>query len=143
MIFVKKYQNHNDKLSSNGKWYLRPIVTDNCEIDEIAALIEEKCTVHRADILAVLTAMTTVLSREIQNSRRVVLPGIGAFKAGISCKGEEKEEDLTAENIERVRVIFQPEVVKQGNKYVKKMVAGARFKGYETLVPKEDDQTEP
>ena len=139
MLFIKKYINNNDQSEAYGKTYGRVCYIGTTAIDDLCQKIEEKCTVHTADIHAVLVALKNVVKEELHESKRVQLPGLGTFKLGVSTKGEEKPEDFNmTDNILSVRVLFQPETTVENGHRVKWLTQGARCRElpkYEGLEP--------
>ena len=111
-----------------GKWYARAVHGAEMETDELAQLIQRNASVKRSDVLAVLAELSEVMSDAIQTSRIVVLNGIGRFKAGIATKPASTPKTFTPQkNIVGAHVLFQPEVKKVENKFIKKMLEGIQF----------------
>lgn len=110
-IYYKLYQYKGTDESRNGKWYGRLAYTGTDSVEELASAIQEKCTVHRADIMAVLTALTGEIDRALKEGRRVRIPGLGTFKVGISTRPADTRDEFTvAHNVNGLRVIFTPEL---------------------------------
>lgn len=110
-VFYKLYQGKNEKAGTKGKWYARAAIEDSVNTDTLATAIEEKCTVHSADVVAVLKALVGEMTKNLQAGKRVVLDGFGAFKVGIKSVGADSREDFSVlHNIAGLRIIFQPEV---------------------------------
>ena len=109
-LCIKKYQSTNTHSKAYGRTYGRAVMIGTAGIEEVAAQIQESCTLTRHDIVAVLSALGPVMSRIMQNSKRVQLPFLGTFKLGVYTIGEEKAEDFsTHKNIKGVHVLFHPE----------------------------------
>ena len=141
MLYIKKYVNNNEKSNAFGKTYGKPVIWGTVEIGELAKAIEEKCTVHEADVLAVLTALKGVVAEKVQNGWRVHLPGLGYFKIGISTKGEVLSEDFDVhKNVLRTRVLFQPENTKDNtnHRYTNPLTRGVTFRMFSGLVNESD-----
>ena len=67
MLFIKKYQYNNRKNEKAfGKWYGKALILDTVETDSLCEAIEEKCTVHSADVKAVLIALKKVVAEKLQ-----------------------------------------------------------------------------
>lgn len=110
-VLYKKYQNQNSKVGTAGKWYARVATGENVDTEALSEAIQEKCTVHAADVLAVIKALVGEMQKNLQAGKRVVLDGFGAFKVGMTTTPAESAETFTvAQNIKGLRVIFQPEV---------------------------------
>lgn len=100
------------KLKPNDKYYPVAVLVDvPMEIEEIAEQISEMCTATKADIMAVFSALPTVMSRGMNAGRSVHLPEIGNFRYTINARdgGRDTAEEVTAEDIEGVRIRFTPE----------------------------------
>ena len=82
-----KYRLYRNNISNTGthrKWYARAVVSRTVGIDEIAARIQDCCTVKRSDVLAVLCELSETVRDELLAGNRVVLPGLGSFKVGLA-----------------------------------------------------------
>ncbi len=100
------------KMKINGRYYPVAVLTDrSMEIDEIAEQIAEVSTVSKADVLAVLNSLPSVMARGMNAGRSVHLDGIGRFRYTIGAKkgGKATPEEVTANDVERTRIHFTPE----------------------------------
>ena len=103
-----KYQNKSKNLKLKDKWFGRVAIRETVDIEAIATKMQDNCTVKRADILAVLSELGPTITELLQDSKRVVLPYLGAFKLGINTTGAESAEEFTTKNVKGVHVLFQP-----------------------------------
>ncbi|MCR5269793.1 MAG: DNA-binding protein [Prevotella sp.] len=127
-LFFKKYVNEVKNSKMFGKWYARVAITETVGIEEIALKMQDNCTVKRADILAVLSELGPTVRDLLQDSKRVKLPYLGAFKLAISTIGAESAEAFTTNNVKSVRVAFQPETRISADKHhVKELTSGCRL----------------
>ncbi len=109
-LFYRMYQNKRDG-EQKDYWYARAAITEEVNLAALADRIQRNCTAKKSDVMAVLAELVEVMTDELQASHRVKLDGFGAFKLGISSKGEPEKADFTvAKNIKGVHVLFQPEV---------------------------------
>ena len=120
-LFFKKYLNQVKNSKMFGKWYGRVAITESIGIEEIADKMQDNCTVKRADILAVLSELGPTVKDLLQDSKRVKIPYLGAFKLGISTSGATSADEFTVGNIKNVKVMFQPETVVSGGHRVKEL----------------------
>ncbi len=129
-VQYRMYQNKNTKNeASYGKWYARAVWMDTVTVDDLATKIEQRCTLTRADILAVIAELKVVMKEELQASNRVKIGDIGTFKLGISCRPSDTIEDFSAlRNVKSVRVIFQPELKISAGMRVKPLLQGVSVK---------------
>ena len=127
-LFIKKYQYNNEKNEKDfGKWYGRAVIIDKVQIEDLAAEIEDNCTVKRADILAVLSELGPTIKKVLQRSMKVVIPYLGSFKLAVKSTGTEAIEDFDLKkNITNVRVLFYPETKVDNGRMVKELTRGVR-----------------
>lgn len=142
-IIYRLWQQPNPKLPlTYGKWYARPQMMGTVGIDELAALIEEKCTVHEADVVAVLKSLTGVMKQQIQLGYRVELPGLGTFKPGLSSQGVANQADFDArKHIKRMKIMYVPEKTKDNGHFVYELLRGAHVQDLASLLPKDTTVT--
>ncbi len=128
-LIYQKYQNKNEQSTAYNKWYGRVVINETVGIEELAQRMQDNCTVKRADILAVLSELGPTVRDLLQDSKRVTIPYLGAFKLGISTTGAESPSKFTVkDNIKSVHVIFQPEThVTVDGKRVKDLVKDCRL----------------
>lgn len=128
-IYFKLYQNNQKKNPNRGKWYARPAYQETVNERDLAAEIEKKTTVHTADILAVLQALSEQIAEELRDSKRVHLTGLGTFKIGISTSPAGTRDDFKANvNIKHARVLFQPETRGTGEARTRALLSGITYK---------------
>ena len=111
----RKYQDQSSNEAKNGKWYGRAVINETVEIEQLATKMQDNCTVKRADILAVLSELGPTMRDLLQDSKRVRIPYLGAFKLGINTIGAESEEKFTNKNVKGIHVLFQPASHKLAN----------------------------
>lgn len=100
------------KMKANGKYYpVAVLVAQAAGTDEIARQIAEASTVSKADIVAVLAALPSVMARLMNEGRSVRLENIGSFRYTINAKkgGKETDREVSANDIEGTRIRFVPE----------------------------------
>ena len=137
-IRYRKVQNKQTGSKTFGKWYGRAVMMDEVSTKELAEEISHSTTVTYADVLAVLTETAVVMKAHLQNSERVVLDGIGAFKVGMRTSPATSSEKFDANNIVGYRINYAPEVKfhangvnEKGNRtgfYVKDLLDGVSAK---------------
>lgn len=108
-----KYRLYRNNISNTGthrKWYARAVVSRTVGIDEIAARIQDGCTVKRSDVLAVLCELSEAVRDELLAGNRVVLPGLGSFKVGLaSAPADTPDEWTPARHLRGTHIVFRPE----------------------------------
>jgi predicted histone-like DNA-binding protein len=140
--YFKKYQNNVRDSKMFGKWYGRAVTLRTVEVEELAAQMQDNCTVKRADILAVLSELGPTMKKFMEESKSVKLPYLGTFKYGISTEGAESESDFTAQNVKKVRVLFQPITSREaGGKTVQEMTRSVKVREYKNVEPGESSSS--
>ena len=112
MAFWKKI-----KMKVNGLWYPKSVLVGSpVTTKQIAERLSKESTVSLADTYAVLLALGGVMGEYMAEGRSVKLEGIGSFyfTATANKKGVDKEEKVSANQINGVRVRFIPETRFQG-----------------------------
>ena len=93
-----------------GKWYGRAVHLNTVTLNDIAMQIQANTTAKEADVKAVLTELIEVMQRELQNSNRVRLDGIGTFKVTFASKGADTADDWSSlDCVKKFRINFMPE----------------------------------
>ena len=135
-VYYRKTQDNRKNSTHKGQWYGRAVYQGTVNEYDLAKSIEAKCTVHRADVVAVIIALIDEMSRALQSSLRVKLNGFGTFKMGLSSRPAETADKFTTDNIKKLRVLFQPEThVAQDGVRTRTMITGARVKEWGGAAP--------
>lgn len=137
-----KIYKSNAKNATNGKYYARAIYKETVDIKQLAATMQNNCTVKQSDILAVLTELAEVMKQEFLRGNRVKLDGLGYFKVTLRSKGADDVTKFTAaDNITGIRLLFIPETsIEPNGSHVRNMIAGIKLKevdNYESLRTKD------
>ena len=90
------------------KYYGRVQANGDVSIREMSERIQQSCTVHKADVQAVLLALEDCISDALKNGEIVRLGDLGTFQIGISSKGAETEEAYDVSLIRKTRINFRP-----------------------------------
>lgn len=135
-VYYRKTQDNRKNSTHKGQWYGRAVYQGTVNEYDLAKSIEAKCTVHRADVVAVIIALIDEMTRALQSSQRVKLTGFGTFKMGLSSRPAETADKFTTDNIRKLHVLFQPEThVAQDGVRTRTMITGARVKEWGGAVP--------
>jgi len=105
--------NPSDRESGEKKFYAQSQARGEMGIREISERIHQMCTVTRADVMAVLTALEEIVSEGLQGGEIVRLGELGSLQLSLSGGGAETEELYNDSLIERVRVLFRPGTIMQ------------------------------
>jgi putative DNA-binding protein len=133
-IKYKLYQLKNKTSQRNGYWYARAAYIGTVGTKQLATRISERCTVTEPDILAVISALVSEMSHNLQNGMRVKLNDFGTFKLSISSEGVKELKDFSAvKHIKRPHVLFQPETHVGADKVrIKNFISGVKVEELET-----------
>jgi len=96
----------------NNKWYPQSVLVGNpVTTDQIAKRLSAESPVPPADVYAVLIALGSVMGEYMAQGRSVKLTGIGTFyfTSSASKNGVNTEKEVTAKQINGVRIRFIPE----------------------------------
>ena len=100
------------KMKINGLWYPKSVLVGTpVTTKQVAERLARESTVSLADVYAVLLSLGSVLGDYMSQGRSVKLDAIGSFyfTATANKNGVAKEEDVSAKQINGVRVRFIPE----------------------------------
>ena len=125
----KIYQSNTNN-STKGKFYARASHKETVGIKELAAVMQDNCTVKHSDIVAVLSELSEVMKQELQRGNRVRIDGLGIFKVNIRSKGAKTAQEFSAaENILGTRINFRPEsFVNTNGSHITNMLSGLKVK---------------
>ena len=90
------------------KYYGRVQANGDVNIREMSERIQQTCTVHKADVQAVLLALEDVITDALKGGEIVRLGDLGTLQIGISSKGAVTEEDYSDSLIKKARINFRP-----------------------------------
>lgn len=143
-VFYKLYQDNRSNAKNKGHWFARTVMTSTTTIDDLADIMQNNCTLKRADILAVISELVEVMTTELQNSHKVKIDRLGSFKIGVNSKGSPtvKEFNVT-NNIKDLHVLFQPEVKIDSNRNrVRSFVSGCNIQELPKNTVVEEEETD-
>lgn len=106
------YKKSRAKIGGKFKWFPRACVLKHpVDTQELAEAISRKCTVTPADVHAVIRSLPEVMAFYMENGRSVHMDGLGSFFYKLSCAGQgvDTPEEVSAEQVQAVRVQFIPE----------------------------------
>ena len=123
-ILIRIKQDKSEGTTRSGKWYGRPVHTDTLDINDVAALVQENCSIKASDVKAVIEEMVSVIQRAVLDSKKVTLDRLGTFYCSAHSVGAETLDDFDiAKHMRRPSVRFQEplhyeastELTKKGN----------------------------
>lgn len=105
---VKAVKKVNPRNTDETKYYLSPVYAGELTLNELAELISDASTVNVADVAAVLKALAKQLPIFLQKGFIIELGDFGRLRLSISTDGKENADELSANDIIKVRIIFVP-----------------------------------
>ena len=125
-----KIYKSNANNGTKDKFYARASHKDTVSIKQLAAVMQNNCTVKHSDIVAVLSELSEVMKQELQRGNRVRIDGLGIFKVNIRSKGAKTAQEFSAaENILGTRINFRPEsFVNTNGSHITNMLSGLKVK---------------
>ena len=105
--------NPRDK-DASPKYYAQAQASGDVNIREMSERIQQSCTVHKADVHAVLVALEDTMIDALKGGEIVRLGDLGTFQIGVSGKGALTEEDYTPALIQKARINFRPGIALSG-----------------------------
>ena len=96
------------------KYYMKAHATEYIGVPEISRRIEKECTVTRADVTAVLTALEDVFVDALSAGQVIRLGDLGTFYLSVLSKGAENEKDLNGSFVKRAKINFRPGTLIKG-----------------------------
>ena len=103
-FYSKKYVKLTEKWIPVSK-------TVSCyDAHRLAKDIEKESTVSQTDVMAVLNAIPTVMTRYLAEGHSVKLDGIGSFFLTVECKktGVDTPEEVSMDQVTNIKVQFRP-----------------------------------
>ncbi|MDR0976847.1 MAG: HU family DNA-binding protein [Prevotellaceae bacterium] len=127
MLFWKRIYR---KTAEKGLWYpVQTTVGKPVDTQELAEVLMHESTLSEADVHAVIRALPRVMAQFMADGRAVHLDGLGSFHYTIIAKGTgvETKEEVSAKQINGLRVQFIPERHKQGTEMTRALVGNVTF----------------
>ena len=128
--------NPRDKAAS-PKYYAQAQASGDVSIREMSERIQQSCTVHKADVHAVLVALEDTMIDALKGGEIVRLGDLGTFQIGVSGKGALTEEDYTPSLIQKARINFRPGIALSG------ILTTLSFSKVAKKIVKKTDEEEP
>ena len=76
---------------------------------ELATLVQDRCSATTADVSLVLDALRSVLIQQIKMGNRVHLEGLGYFMMTLSSEPIQSDKEIRAESVHFKSIAFRPE----------------------------------
>jgi predicted histone-like DNA-binding protein len=109
-VKLKKISRKNPQNLSQSKWYLTQEKTGTVGTQEIAKEIEGRSALSLGDVQSVLSNLVEILPLFLKLGQTINLEGFGSFRISVTSEGTATPEELTARNVNGVKLIFLPSV---------------------------------
>ena len=91
-----------------AKFYAQAQARGEMGIREMAERIQQMCTVTRADTMAVLVSLSSVMREGLAGGEIVRLGDMGAFQIGLNSEGASTEDEFNPGLIKKAHINFRP-----------------------------------
>ncbi len=105
MYSVTKRQNLLDR-EADSKYYASAEYGEEIDVNKLAKEISKSCTLTPADIVAVIESFLDKMPQYLKSSNRIRLNKFGIFKLSFNSVGHEKAEDVSSNDITKLRELF-------------------------------------
>ncbi len=89
-------------------FFARTVISNQISFEEFCEELADGSTVGKADIMAVISRMTTVIARHLDRGNSVDCGALGKFRPSVRSHSVENEKDFRAELMKTPSVIFTP-----------------------------------
>ena len=104
---IAMLSNPQDK-TAPAKAYAKAQTNGEMSLKTLSQEVANKCTVHRADVSAVLIATVETLFAALKDGKQVDFGELGKFRLQITSKGADSPDEFTSDNITGVNIQFVP-----------------------------------
>lgn len=145
---AKELQCHGKSrdIEAAGRYYPAPAYISEIGVDQLASEISESTTLTATEVIGVIRSLLQTVPKYMMLGYKVRLESFGIFKLGLvtDCKGHEKPSEVTANDIDSIKVMYTPDAMLKAKlskpEYVK---LDARYLTNEsTAKPEECSETE-
>lgn len=119
-----------------GKYYAQAQARGEAGIRELSQRIQQTCTVTRADVLAVLTALEDVISDCLANGEIVRLGELCSLRVSVSGEGTVTKDEYHPGLITKKRILFH------AGQTLSNMLSTLKYQKVEQK-PKKEETEEP
>lgn len=126
MITLKVVKRKNPKTKTDA-FYPAVSGTSPIAFDSFVDSIARESTIARPDVVATLSALEEQVAAALLDGKSVRLGTLGAFRLTAKVKGRDTADEVTADDIEKVRVQFTPSHVLKEAVAVNPAAAGMKL----------------
>lgn len=107
-MLYKVLERENPQDRSQKKFYAAPSYVNDVNLRKVAQDISKNCTLTPADIAAVLESFLDKIPDYLEEGHSIKMGDFGRFRLSFSSNGQNKKDDVTANDIKRTRILFVP-----------------------------------
>lgn len=113
--FVSRKRLNPRDMKAEGKFYPAPAYIAEVDVNQLAEEISESTTITPTEVLGVISSLLRTLPKYLLLGYKVRLNSFGIFKIGLKvdprCSGYERATEVTANDIEGLKVMFTPDIM--------------------------------
>ena len=99
----------SQKTPKKVRLHPRVVTRDTTTPQELATLVQDRCSATTADVSLVLESLRSVLIQQIKMGNRVHFEGLGYFMMTLTSEPVRGEHDIRAESVHFKSISFRPE----------------------------------
>ncbi|MCR5766687.1 MAG: DNA-binding protein [Treponema sp.] len=111
--FVSRKRLNPQDVDAEGKFYPAPAYIAEIGVNQLAEDISQSTTLTATEIIGVIQSLLTTVPKYMLLGYKVRLDNFGIFKLGFKnkaeCKGYDKANLVTANDIDGLRVMYTPD----------------------------------
>ena len=109
MVNIKAIERANPQnAEAPKKFYAHAIASKKVDLERLAYLTSNQCTVRESDCYAVLLALQHNIIDELSQGNIVTLDKLGSFQIGVRSEGKDLEEEVSANTVKSAHLNFRP-----------------------------------
>src|SRR5690554_7349152 len=109
MVVIKTVERKNPQdLLAPPKYYTQAVGDGFVDLERLAFLVSNQCTVREADCLAVLNALQHNVMDELSQGRIVQIGSLGNFQIGVRSEGVDDALTVTSNQVRSAHINYRP-----------------------------------
>jgi predicted histone-like DNA-binding protein len=96
-------------LTKEKKWYAAPRLTGKRDLKNLSKDLSEVSSLSAGDVQNVIANLIDQLPKWLMEGDSVKLDGFGTFRLSFSSAGEAVKDDITADSIKDIYILFEPD----------------------------------
>ena len=97
-------------LTREKKWYAAPRLTGSRDLKNLSKDLSEVSSLSAGDVQNVIVNLIDQLPKWLMEGYSVKLDGFGSFRLSFSSEGEIVKDDVSADSIKDIYILFVPDV---------------------------------